>query len=65
MHKPKYIKVSDCIEKYFQGASNQWVIRSIESGEIPGRKIGNLYWVDEAAFLNSTGNTLADQVLNG
>lgn len=39
------------------------VRRWIESGDIPGKKIGGRYYVELDAEESSTGNELADRIL--
>ena len=34
------------------------------NGDLPARKIGGVWYIDKDAFENSTGNDLADQILN-
>lgn len=36
----------------------------IKRGELPGKQIGKLYFVDWALYRKQTGNPLVDQVLN-
>lgn len=41
------------------------VRRWVREGEIPGRVIGGITYVDLDAWANTTGNELADRVLRG
>ena len=36
----------------------------IKKGELPGKQLGKLYFVDWTRYRQQTGNTLVDQVLN-
>lgn len=57
------------IERRFRDAKRKphpsSVRRWIESGELPGKKIGGRWFVDLAAEKNETGNELVDKVLAG
>lgn len=61
----KLIKPSVFRTKYFQDSSAPAVStirRWIDSGDLPGERIGNSYYIDENR-LNMTGNPLVDSVL--
>lgn len=40
------------------------LIRLINEGELPGKKIGKFYYIDVDAESRMTGNLLVDRVLN-
>ncbi len=64
--KKQLIKVSEYRSRFFEDGSKpatSTVRRWIESGYIPGERIGNLYFVD-IAKLDRTGNPLVDMVLS-
>lgn len=44
---------------------SQAIRNKIRSGEIPGEKIGKLWFVDWAAYQRLTGDELVDRVLRG
>lgn len=61
------ITPQEWIEKRFPNAKKKphpsSVRRWIENGDLPGKKIGGRYYVDEVAEAVSTGDELADRVL--
>lgn len=59
--------VKSFLDKEFKGEkpTTKWVREQIDAGQIPGRRIGKLYFVDYDKFKASTGSALADKVLNG
>ncbi|MEM9103386.1 MAG: DNA-binding protein [Pseudomonadota bacterium] len=62
----KLIRVSTWQQRRFEEgeAPCPKVIReAIEIGEIPGKKIGGLYFVDAEAEINQTGNEYLDRIL--
>jgi len=61
----KLIKLDQFRKDYFAEGSRpalKTIRRQIKSGEIPGKKIGKVYYVDMDKF-NLTGNPLVDSVL--
>lgn len=66
----RLITPSEFAARYFEegSAPDARTIRTwIEQGIVPGRVIGKLYYVDAGGFerAGSTGNDLADLILNG
>ncbi len=61
------IPLADFRRIYFADghAPDPRVIRAwIDSGELPGRRVGRKYYVDAESFEESTGNELADRILS-
>lgn len=61
------MSVAAFIERYFDpgsGPDSRTVRSWIDQGVISGRVIGKLDFVDAAAFERSTGNALADRILD-
>jgi hypothetical protein len=65
MSKPLWIKLRDYRERYFEGhpPSINTLKKLINSGELAGRKMGRVYFVDIATESVMTGDPLVDAVL--
>lgn len=61
----QYVKLSHFIKTEFgpgQAPTKATLMRWIDSNELPGRKIGNIYYVDMQKF-SLTNNDLVNRVL--
>ena len=62
----KYITVEEYIAlRYTKMAppSKRTIIRMINDGDVPGKKVGRRYYVDMNAEIHRTGNPLVNRVL--
>jgi hypothetical protein len=62
----KYITVEEYIAlRYTKIAppSKRTIIRMINIGDVPGKKVGRRYYIDIDAEIQKTGNLLVDRVL--
>lgn len=62
------VTVEQYIEKTFAPGSRppkNTVWYWIRTGKLPARKHGRRYYIDEAQVKESTGNDIADRILNG
>lgn len=54
------------VARYFDQADapDERTVRAwVRRGELEGKEIGKLVYINEAAFLTKTGNVLADKIL--
>lgn len=66
MKQPAYMKVSEYRAKYFVKGSQpaeSTIRRWVRDGDLPGKVIGKVHYVDVSTFKQLTGNALVDQVL--
>jgi hypothetical protein len=63
----RYMKVAEYRRQHFQGKppSANTIKKLIREGELAGRRIGNLYYVDMRVEDKTTGDSLVDAVLRG
>jgi len=63
----RLLRAPEFCRRYFDEASRpseRTVRRWIQQGHVPGRQIGGSWYVDADQWEKSTGNQLADKVLN-
>ena len=61
-----YVRAETFVLRHFdpKDAPDLRTVRDwVRTGKLPGRDFGRRTYVDEEAFLNSTGNALADKIL--
>ena len=64
--KEKLIKISQFQKQHFVPGSApdaKTLRKCIDDGSLPGRKIGGNYFIDMAKYEASTGNSLADKIM--
>lgn len=73
MAKSKWISVTRWRELYFEegdAPARNTVIRMIEDGELPGRRLGNRYYINQSEWERQTNaagenDPLVQMVMNG
>lgn len=66
MPKQRLKKISKFREEHFEkgsAPSAKTVIKCINEGSLPGRKIGGDYYIDMVRYEKTTGNPLVDKIL--
>lgn len=67
VHQMRLVLARTWIERHFDpsDAPDERTVRSwVRNGQVRGREIGRRVYIDDDAFIESTGNALADKLLS-